>query len=295
MLKILESYLLLDFEYVFQHYGQAIFELFAQYLLKVGDNRVLHMSKILDVVFQKNGTEIMAHGKQLLIDSGLFATLFDMLLNENGTSLTNCIEILACFSRLAYANPSAFMQCVAATSIPTAYKEQHLDLSIIVENDAVGVLLDFWLGKFDNIEYPRQFKLNALGLTSLVRTGHASIMQRLQDIMVIWLQILNEVHESGEDDVEVYYTNDETSHLRSVRSFRIEEEAITIAAEQELFSSHSMRRIALNQKDPVYTVCLKDYINAALVEVGALSADHAKIVSTALDPALIDTLSGVLK
>lgn len=138
VLKILESYLLLDFEYVFQHYGQAIFELFAQYLLKVGDNRVLHMSKILDVVFQKNGTEIMAHGKQLLIDLGLFATLFDMLLNENGTSFTNCIVILACFSRLAYANPNAFMQCVAATSIPTAYKEQHLDLSIIVENDAVG-------------------------------------------------------------------------------------------------------------------------------------------------------------
>lgn len=107
--------------------------------------------------------------------------------------------------------------------------------------------------------------------------------------------MLDKAHESGKCDAEVYYTNDKTSHLRSVRNVRIEEEALTITAEQELFSSHSMRRIALNQKYPVHTICLKDYINAALVEVGALSADHAKIVSTALDPALIDTLSGVLK
>ncbi|KAF5114890.1 hypothetical protein DV113_001003 [Geotrichum candidum] len=218
-----------------------------------------------------------------------------MLSDEKKLSPNTCVKILGSFSRLAYANAGAFVHYVEAIGIPTAYKEQHPGLSAVVEDDAVGVLLDFWLGKFDNMEYPRQRKLNALGLTSLVRTGHASIMQRLQDIVVIWLQMLNEVHESGEDDVEVYYTNDETSHLRSVRNVRIEEEAMTIAAEQELFSSHSMRRIALNQKDPVYTVCLKDYINTALVEVGALSADHAKIVSTALDPALIDTLSEVLK
>ena len=295
VLKVLESYLLLDFEYVFQHYGQAMFELFAQYLPNGWAYQTSIINDILDLIFQKNDTGIMNYGERLLVDSGLFTTLLAMLSDEKKLSPNTCVKILGSFSRLAYANAGAFVHYVEAIGIPTAYKEQHPGLSAVVEDDAVGVLLDFWLGKFDNMEYPRQRKLNALGLTSLVRTGHASIMQRLQDIVVIWLQMLNEVHESGEDDVEVYYTNDETSHLRSVRNVRIEEEAMTIAAEQELFSSHSMRRIALNQKDPVYTVCLKDYINTALVEVGALSADHAKIVSTALDPALIDTLSEVLK
>ncbi|KAF5109759.1 hypothetical protein DV453_001365 [Geotrichum candidum] len=294
-LKILESYVLLDSEYVLQHYGQAMFELFAQYLPNMSTESASLLNATLDLVFQKNGTEIMGYGERLLVGSGLFATLLAVLLDENSTSPITCVEILGSFSRLAHANPSAFVQCVATAGIPTAYKEQHPDLPAVAENDAVGVVLDFWLGKFDNMGHPRQRKLNALGLTSLVRTGHASVMRRLQDIMVIWSQVLDEVHESGEGDAEVYYTNDETSYLRSVRGARTEDEAATIAAEQELVSPETARKSALFQTDPVHTVRLKEYINAALSEVGALSADHAKFLSTALDPALIDTLSGVLK
>ncbi|CDO56518.1 similar to Saccharomyces cerevisiae YPL125W KAP120 Karyopherin responsible for the nuclear import of ribosome maturation factor Rfp1p [Geotrichum candidum] len=292
---ILKSYVIYDSEYVFQHYGQAIFELFVQYLLKMGDNRVLHMCKILDVLFQKNGTEFMAHGKQLLIDSGLFATFLDMLLNENGTSLTNCIEILGCFSRLAYANAGKFVQYVAIAGIPTDYKEQHPDLLAVAEDDAVGVVLDFWLGNFDSIKYPWQRKLNALGLTSLIRTGNDTVMQRLQKIMVIWSQVLDEIHKSGTGGAEGSYTKDETGYRWGFCCVNIEDEAREMCFEQTFAPQENARKSALFQKDLVHTICLRDYINAALEEARALSADHAKIVSTAFDPALIDMLSGVLK
>ena len=51
VLKVLESYLLLDFEYVFQHYGQAMFELFAQYLPNGWAYQTSIINDILDLIF----------------------------------------------------------------------------------------------------------------------------------------------------------------------------------------------------------------------------------------------------
>lgn len=237
----------------------------------------------------------MNYGERLLVDSGLFTTLLAMLSDEKKLSPNTCVKILGSFSRLAYANAGAFVHYVEAIGIPTAYKEQHPDLPAVAENDTVGVVLDFWLGKFDNMGHPRQRKLNALGLTSLVRTGHASVMRRLQDIMVIWSQVLDEVHESGEGDAEVYYTDYETGYPMSVRGARNEDEADELEGKYEPVSPNSVRKLALFQMDPVYTVCLKDYINVVLADVGARSAGHAKILLTTSDPALMNSLSGVFK
>lgn len=293
-MKILESYVLLDSEYVLQHYGQDVFKLFAQYLPNMSVDSASLLNATLDLVFQKNSTEIIGYGERLLVGSGLFSSLLSVLLDEEETSPITSVEILGCFSRLAHANASTFVGCVAAAGIPLTYRERHAGTPAIAENNAVAVLLDFWLGKFDNMGHPRQRKLNALGLTSLVRTGHASVMQRLQDIMVIWSQVLDEVHESDRGDAEVYYTNDESSYLRSTRSGHEDGEKAE-ATEEELLSPEMARKAALFQTDPIHTVRLKEYINAALAEVSALSPDHATFLATALDPALVDTLSGVLK
>ena len=237
----------------------------------------------------------MDYGKGILVGSGLFATLISVLLDENSTSSYTCVEILSNFSRLAHANASAFVQCVATAGIHTAYKEQHPDLPAVAENDTVGVVLDFWLGKFDNMGHPRQRKLNALGLASLVRTSHDSVMRQFQNITVFWSQVLDEVHESGEGDAEVYYTDYETGYPMSVRGARNEDEADELEGKYEPVSPNGVRKLALFQMDPVYTVCLKDYINVVLADVGARSAGHAKILLTTSDPALMNSLSGVFK
>ena len=294
-MKIVESYVLLDSEYVLQHYGQAIFERFAEHLPEMSGTGASVMNGSLDLIFQKNGSEIMDYGKGILVGSGLFATLISVLLDENSTSSYTCVEILSNFSRLAHANASAFVQCVATAGIPTAYKEQHPDLPAVAENDTVGVVLDFWLGKFDNMGHPRQRKLNALGLASLVRTSHDSVMRQFQNITVFWSQVLDEVHESGEGDAEVYYTDYETGYPMSVRGARNEDEADELEGKYEPVSPNSVRKLALFQMDPVYTVCLKDYINVVLADVGARSAGHAKILLTTSDPALMNSLSGVFK
>lgn len=259
-MKILESYVLLDAQFVMNHIGQPMFELFAKYLEFLNMDSVTWVLGSLNLIATALPFDAYA---QQLHSSNLFTALLELLFNKDTSPIT-AVHILCFFSRLVYHSNTMFLQLLDSTN-SSAYASQPI----------VGMLMDIWLDRFDNMGHPKDRKVNSLGLTSLVQTHHPQILQRLPDILALFTQILDEVNEDAVGDAQIYYTSDE-QYESSVR-----DEVPDTMPELE-------RKKELSKKDPVHAIRLKDYLGQCL---NGLTPD----VVGHLNEGLVDTLSGMLK
>lgn len=295
-IKILESYVLLDSKYLIANFGSQMFKLFALYLPNMTIESASWVNSTLNLLainapFEEYGDALM--------QSGLFASLVSVLLHEDTSPIT-CVEILGNFSRMALENGNAFLQFLEMTGLPDGYKPRE---GSPAPSSAVVAIIDAYINRFDNMGHPRERKLNALGITAIVKTGCEPAMSFLPDIMAIWTQLLDEVSESEAGDAEIYYSageyyNPNESMIRAsiTSQYPTPQHPDPNGADAAaLMSPETHRRRALHTRDPVHTVRLKNYISATLEHVQNLSPDHAKYFATSLDPGLVDTLAGVLK
>lgn len=297
-IKILESYVLLDSNYLISNFGTQMFKLFALYLPNMTLESSSWVNSTINLLALKSPFE--AYGDALL-QSGLFASLLSVLLSEDPSPIT-CVEILSNFSRMALQNAEAFIQFLNLSKIPEGYQSSSSNSST-TPSSVLEVVIDAWISKFDNMGHPRERKLNALGITALVKTGCEPAMTKLADIMAIWTQLLDEVSESESGDAEIYYSAEEyfnpnESMIRAsiTSQYPTPQHPDPNGADAiALMSPETHRRRALHSTDPVHTVRLKAYISAALEHVQQISPAHASFLANSLDPSLVDTLAGVLK
>lgn len=78
-----------------------------------------------------------------------------------------------------------------------------------------GWLLEEWFGHIDNIGTLPEKKLMALALTRLLETNADWILGRLQDLMVMWTQVLGELLEGMDDkSTEYVFPSTQCTHFR---------------------------------------------------------------------------------
>lgn len=106
--------------------------------------------------------------------------------NIEGVVETDYLSVLA---RIALASPSVFVTTMRAIAATRA--------------EEVGLLLHWtlteWFSHFGNMGEPHKKKLMCLALTKLLETGQVWILDRLQDLMTVWTDVITELQEGAED------------------------------------------------------------------------------------------------
>lgn len=104
----------------------------------------------------------------------------------DGIVETDYLNVLA---RIAVASPALFVSVIEATTLDDpSGGQQPLDMKL-------DWLLIEWFSHMDSIAHPSHKKLNCLGLTSLLDTNDPWILSRLQSLMSVWTEAVNELVE----------------------------------------------------------------------------------------------------
>ncbi|KAF8935479.1 hypothetical protein BGZ58_004972 [Dissophora ornata] len=265
MLKILQSYLMLDAERAFQAAGAALINGVAGLL---GDGLRSEASvaimQFMDIAALTCPLRITGDH---YISSGLLNKILSIVMAKKETNVV-LTQYLCFFARLAVENSDYL-----SNAINNAGQQ-------FGQPGLLSMLTDLWMEKFDNVSHPKHRKLHAMGLTAMMRTSDPSVLQHLPRLVCIWGDVLNEVNENGTGDSLVYWREaqddeDDTS----------EETAEVI------------RRRELLKRDPVHTTNLAHYVKASIVECerlnGGAEAFQQQWLSK-VDPLILESLTPLL-
>lgn len=106
--------------------------------------------------------------------------------NIEGVVETDYLSVLA---RIALASPSVFVTTMGAVAATRAEGVESLLQWALTE----------WFSHFGNMGEPHKKKLMCLALTKLLETGRAWILDRLQDLVTVWTDVITELQEGAED------------------------------------------------------------------------------------------------
>ncbi|KAF9933041.1 hypothetical protein FBU30_006717 [Linnemannia zychae] len=265
MLKILQSYLLLDAERTFQTAGPTLINAVAGI---IGDGLRSEASvaimQFMDIAALNCPVRITG---DLYISSGLLSKILGIIMakKESNVVLTQYLCFLA---RLAVEDAGYLSNAVNA--IAQQFGQPGL----------LAMLIDFWMEKFDNVSHPKHRKLHAMGLTAMMRTTDASVLEYLPRLVCIWGDVLNEVNENGTGDSLVYWRETQ------------EDEDDTSEETAEV-----LRRRDLLKRDPVHTTNLSQYVKASIAECERLNGGPEAFQRqwlSKVDPLTLSTLTPLL-
>lgn len=111
------------------------------------------------------------------------------------------IDFFLILARLAFANPSIFQKSLNVAMQPVATND------FVPENEQkqdgnMGWLLEEWFESFDSIAEPTTRKLMCLALTKMLGSGSPWILNKLQDLMTVWTDVISELTEGMENKFE---------------------------------------------------------------------------------------------
>ena len=164
---------------------------------------VTHLVEVLVRVAESAGgdsaVEILASG---LLHTGFMHRLLEGLResweahqstdpNRSHTSVEGVVETdyLSVLARLSLASPSVFVATMRAAAASRGEDSGTLPQWILTE----------WFSHFGNIGDLPKKKLMCLALTKLLTTGQLWILEKLQDLITVWTDVITELQEGAED------------------------------------------------------------------------------------------------
>ncbi|KAF9169445.1 Importin-11 [Mortierella sp. AD011] len=266
MLKILQSYLMLDAEKTFHIAGPSLISGVAN-LLGEGLRAEASVSimQFMDITALSCPVRITG---DLYVTSGLLNKVLSTIMAKTETNVV-LTQYLSFLARLAIDDSGYLSNVINNTGLQ--FGQARL----------LHLLLDFWMEKFDNVSHPKHRKLHAMGLTAMMRTSDPSALELLPRLVAIWGDVLNEVNENGSGDSLVYWR--ETQDDEDDTS---EETAEVI------------RRRELLKRDPVHTTNLAHYVKASIVECERLNGGAEPFQQqwlSRVDPLMLETLMPLLQ
>ncbi|KAG0038683.1 Importin-11 [Podila clonocystis] len=264
MLKILQSYLLIDAERTFQAAGSAIISAVAGLLGGLRVEASVAIMQFMDVVAQTCPVRIAG---EIYVSSGLMHKVLSIIIEKKETNVVLC-QFLAFMARIAVEDAAYLTKTV--TDAGQQFGQPQL----------LGAFIDIWMEKFDNVSHPKYRKLHAMGLTAMMRTTNPQILSQLSRLVGIWGDVLNEVNENGTGDSLVYWREAQ------------EDEDDTSEETAEV-----LRRRDLLKRDPVHTTNLAHYVTASLQECERLNGGAQSFRQNWLskvDPLMLESLTPLL-
>ncbi|KAM0755992.1 ARM repeat-containing protein [Meredithblackwellia eburnea MCA 4105] len=263
VLKILESYLLLDSLRVLQMFGNEIFQAFEILLDDLSLEALKQILRTMEMVFQS--APIDAWAMSLESSNTMLRLVGAVLKNDNPQIATKYLCTLA---RILLAGPSTFEQLIQATAVK---------LGSASPAHIFDALVNLWIERVDNMAQASQRKLTALALAQLLPSTQCDILSRLQDLTSVWSGVLAETEENADGDAELY---------QNAEDYVADEYDFGDTAE-------STRRTELTKRDPVRSVRMDAVLKEQLSRVQALHGGPDVFQATYLskvDPALLDEL-----
>ncbi|KAF9586226.1 hypothetical protein BGW38_008319 [Lunasporangiospora selenospora] len=264
MLKVLQSYLLLDADRTFQVAGPALISAIAGILGDLSSEASVAFMQFMDAVALS--CPLRATG-ELYISTGLLNKVLSVIMAKKDTNVV-LTQYLSFLARLAIEDANYLSNAVTNAG-------QHFG-----QPQLLGMLLEFWAEKFDNVSHPKHRKLHAMGLTAMIRTTNPLVLEQLPRFVGIWGDVLNEVNENGTGDSLVYWR--ETQDDEDDTS---EETAEVI------------RRRELLKRDPVHTTNLAHYVKASLQACEQLNGGAELFQQqwlSKVDPLMLESLMPLL-
>jgi len=219
VLEIVDSYMLLAPREIIETYRRQLFESFANLLGQLkpeGQGTVTRIVEVLvRVAKQIGGDGALGVVCVELVESRFLVNIFQGLRESyeaNQTTGPNkrhpptAMQISDFFSllaRIVIANTGCFLEVVRMVSERTTQQDVP---------DFMNWLLSEWFGhvrtllrygegytnsswQFANMGHPSQRKLNCFGLTMLLETNQPWILERLQDLMIVWTDVVVELQD----------------------------------------------------------------------------------------------------
>lgn len=206
-LEITESYILLAprqmLEDSIRNHFFAAFATLLGKLKQDSNGIVTHLVEVFIRAAESIGgepaVEVVAVG---LVETGFMRRLLEGLresweahqstgLNHIDTNIEGVVETdyLSVLARIALASPSVFVTTMQAVAAARAEEVEALLQWTLTE----------WFSHFGNMGEPQKKKLMCLALTKLLETGQIWILDRLQDLITVWTDVITELQEGAED------------------------------------------------------------------------------------------------
>ncbi|KAK9479891.1 armadillo-type protein [Lipomyces japonicus] len=191
-LAILEAYVLLTPAYVVKNYGQVVFSILTSFIgnLKVEANYTV--THIIELFIEAVPMQDYISD---FVSTRLLLRMTDAIFDPHESSI-NVTRFLTIYSRLAILDIQVIIQFI---DIYSTQRPSHAD-----GRSYLGLLLDVWTEKIENMGHPRARKLTALALDSFLHSqitnGREEVVSRAEKLARAKEDILAELE--GED-VEV--------------------------------------------------------------------------------------------
>ncbi|KAG0325096.1 hypothetical protein BGZ99_001062 [Dissophora globulifera] len=266
MLKILQSYLMLDAERTFQAAGPALINGIAGLLGEgLRSEASVAIMQFMDITALTCSLRMTG---EIYVSSGMLNKILSVIMAKKDTNVV-LTQYLCFLARLAVED-SGYLSNV----VNNAGRQ-------FGQPGLLSMLLDLWMEKFDNVSHPKHRKLHAMGLTAMMRTSDPSVLAQLPRLVGIWGDVLNEVNENGTGDSLVYWREAQ------------DDEDDTSEETAEV-----LRRRELLKQDPVHTTNLAHYVKASIAECerlnGGAEAFQQQWLSK-VDPLMLEGLTPLLR
>jgi hypothetical protein len=246
-----------------------IFGILAKYLPHMRDDALDVLISYLEILLLENYLDLSNFQKLLsiMMESRLLPAIIEIIMDDEQSQIT-VGKLLLVIARISYLEPQDLIQVF-----------HYLYQS---ENELRGAVFKFmiiWYARMDaNISNPRNRKIHVLGLTSLLRTGEQVFLEDLKPLVGLWINALEEIHESSNNgDCEKYHSN-------YLYEFRYNED-FTIQENGEYLRFQELFKVA----DPVHNLVLKDYVKDTLTIVKMkIGDDNLNQLIAGLDKNLVD-------
>ncbi|KAI9322644.1 armadillo-type protein [Dichotomocladium elegans] len=262
VIKIIESYLLLDGHGTIQQCGLQLFSGLSVYIGSSKSEVASNISNVIETALQM--CPVQTFGGPL-VQSGLLGNILNVFLQDKLYAHA-IMSYMAIFARLAICDAQFLLEFIQMA-------DREVDSA---PGNLLGNVLDKWMDKFDNIGHPRARKLHCIGLTNLLNTHNAAVTARLPNIMAIWIDVLPEVNEA-EEDAFLFTEADMQSDLAELDE-----------------SAEKDRKMIMRREDPVYRSDLVQLIRQTLgaceANMGGSQQFQQAVLST-IDPTLLDQLN----
>lgn len=153
-----------------------------------------------DLLGGQEGVSVIAQG---LVATGFLTNVIDGLRgsweahqttgpNKKASKVDGIVETdyFSVIARLTLPTPRGFIATLQAIELSRGETIEQ----------TMNWLLTEWFSHFGNIGHPTQRKLGCLALTSLLETGAAWILGKLQELMTVWTDVVTEVREGVESE-----------------------------------------------------------------------------------------------
>jgi len=238
VLKIVESYIILAPQIIFQQYALDLFNRLSEIIDHPKPEIVKYTVRIINYCLQIcNRDQCFTSIVEVITNTPIFDKMLDIIMKEKSYSRT-IVDYLSIFARIMLYDVNIFNNLM-----------KHYGQKCEPPQESIlKPMIQTFVDKIDTIGHPKVRKLVGLALSNIMPILNQNTIDQLQGIFVVISDILTEVLESGKKDLLVYWHDD----------------TVEPGDEESLDTN---RKNELLKNDPVNTINIFDFFKSKLSEL----------------------------